>query len=225
MRLTEKIFLHIPLPFSKWLYKITRHFIYKDIRNPGFRKAVTLIRNNKVKGDYLEFGVFKGTSVIQFYNLFTEFGLNEIRLFAFDAFKGLPDSEGSTFRKGEFSFPQKSFIKRISKAGVNIEKVIITAGFFKESLTESVKKQNRLNKASIIHVDCDLYESTTTVLQFCQDLVQNGTVLIFDDYLSFQNETDPAQYGEEKAFKEWKLFPFFEEIYEIGVSKAFVCKF
>jgi O-methyltransferase len=224
MKPAEQFFLHIPLPFSKWVYNITRQFIFKDIRYEGYRKIAGMIRKNSVEGDYLEFGVYKGTSLIQFYNLFKKSGLNDIRLFAFDAFQGLPGSEGNTFQKGEFFFPKKSFIRRIKKAGVNPERVIIVEGFFNESLTAEVKKQHGLSKAAVIHVDCDLYESTTDVLRFCQELVQEGTVLIFDDYLSFQNETDPTQYGEEKAFKEWKLFPLFEEIYEIGVSKAFVCK-
>ena len=225
MKIAEKLFLGLPLPFSKWIYNISRQIIYKDIRNPGFRKAVALIRDMGVKGDYLEFGVYKGTSLITFYNLFKASGLSEIRLFAFDAFRGLPNDEGKVFQKGEFFFPKQSFVKRIRKSGVEPEKVVIVEGYFNVSLTDRVKKDNNLNKAAIIHVDCDLYESTVDVLKFCRELVQDGTVLIFDDYLSFQTETDPTQYGEEKAFKAWELYPLFEEIYEIGVSKAFVCKF
>ena len=224
MKLSEKLFLHLPLPLSKWVYNISRHYIFRDVRLPGFRKAVALINEKNVKGDYLEFGVYKGASLIRFYNLFKEYDLTDIRLFAFDAFKGLPNSEGSVFREGEFFFPKGPFIKRIKKAGVNPERVIIVEGFFNESLTDTIKNVNNLSKAAIIHVDCDLYESTVDVLRFCQDLIQEGTILIFDDYLSFRSETDPTQYGEEKAFKEWKLYPLFEELYTIVPSRAFVCR-
>lgn len=224
MKLSEKIFLTLPLPFSKWIFNITRPFIFNDARNAGFRKAVNMVKSAGVQGDYLEFGVFKGGSLIQFHNLIEENKLDKIRLFAFDAFQGLPNSEGNTFKEGEFYFPKESFLKRIKKAGVDLKKVIIVEGFFDKSLTDGVKKEHQLNKAAIIHVDCDLYTSTVDVLRFCDGLVQKGTILIFDDYLSFQKEQDASQFGEEKAFKEWKHYPLFEEIYEIGVSKAFVCK-
>ena len=224
MKLAEKIFLSIPLPFSKWVFDISRSFLFNDKRNAGFRKAVSLVKENNIKGDYLEFGVYKGSSLIQFNNLFKEFSLNDVRMFAFDAFKGLPSSEGSAFKKGEFHFPKEFFLKRIKKAGVDPGSLIVVEGFFNESLTPRVKKDCKLDKACIIHIDCDLYESTVDVLNFVKELVQDGTVLIPDDYLSFQNEPDPLQHGEEKAFKEWELFPLFEEIYTIGVSKAFLCR-
>ena len=221
MKFSEKVFLYLPLPLSKWMYRLSRKFIY-DKRFPEYGKAVKLIGEKNIKGDYLEFGVYKGSSLIEFSNLFKKFGLNETRLFAFDGFQGLPSSEGKVFKKGEYYFPKKSFIRRVKNAGVDLKKLIIIEGFFNVSLTENVKQENKLTKASIIHIDCDLYESVVDVLKFCQNLIQEGTVLIFDDYSVFQNETDPSKYGEQRAFKEWALFPLFKELYEIGNSKAFV---
>lgn len=224
MSFFERFFLNIPLPFSVWVYELSKLFLFKDIRTPGFDQAVQIVKSKGVKGDYLEFGVYKGNSLIKFYKLFQKYGLEDIRIFAFDAFKGLPVSEGGVFNKGEFHYPKDLFLRRMKKAGVDFKKILIVEGFFNTSLTEDVKKKHALSKAAVIHVDCDLYESTVDVLRFCENLVQEGTVLILDDYLSFQTVDIPENYGEEKAFKEWSLYPRFEELYEIGVSKAFVCK-
>lgn len=226
MRFHEKLFLDLPLPLSKWVFSLSRALVYKDVRAEGFEQAVKYVKDHNVKGDYLEFGVNRGSSFIAFYHLFEKFGITGHRYFAFDSFQGLPESEGAAFTKGEFEFPEKLFLKRIKKAGVDLGRLGIIKGFYNQSLTEAAKKTHQLNKASIIHVDCDLYVSTVDVLRFCESLVQEGTVLIFDDYYSFAGEENPENFGEEKAFKEWKLFPQFEQLYHYKThpSVAFVCK-
>ncbi len=43
-------------------------------------------------------------------------------------------------------------------------------------------------------IDCDLYDSTISVLDFIKDYLQDGTIIIFDEYY----------FGsEKKAFEEW----------------------
>jgi O-methyltransferase len=48
----------------------------------------------------------------------------------------------------------------------------------------------------VIWVDCDLYESTVPVLDFITEYIQDGTVIIFDDWYSFRADPDR---GEQKA--------------------------
>src|SRR3989337_4080318 len=60
---------------------------------PKFRKAVEFLINNlgaSNVGDYLEFGVFQGTSLNCMYQTLMELKLDDVRLFGFDSFKGLP---------------------------------------------------------------------------------------------------------------------------------------
>ena len=75
-------------------------------------------------------------------------------------------------------------------------------GYYNESLTEELKKKLPIKKASIIHVDCDLYESTVPVLHFIESYVQDGTVVMFDDWFSYKGRQDM---GEARAFREWIL--------------------
>jgi hypothetical protein len=57
-----------------------------------------------------------------------------------------------------------------------------------------------MRKASIIWIDGDLYSSARDVLKFIQNFLQNGTIIIFDDWFSYRGS--PAL-GEQRAFYEW----------------------
>ncbi len=57
-----------------------------------------------------------------------------------------------------------------------------------------------MKKASIIWVDCDLYRSAATVLDFVTPLLQDGTLIIFDDWYAYRGN---PRLGEQRAFGEW----------------------
>ena len=90
-------------------------------------------------------------------------------------------------------------------------------------MNENVKEAYDI-KASIVHIDCDLYDSTKEVLNFIENIIILGTILIFDDWDSFKDE-DVENMGERKAFKEWSLFNCFDELCDFGgCGKAFIMK-
>jgi len=78
--------------------------------------------------------------------------------------------------------------------------VVIVPGWYKDTLNDETKKKLNIKKASIIYIDCDLYESTVPVLNFITDYVSNGTIIIFDDWHAFHGDPD---LGEQRAFREW----------------------
>jgi hypothetical protein len=49
-------------------------------------------------------------------------------------------------------------------------------------------------------IDCDLYESTVPVLEFITPLLQQGTILIFDDWFRFRGS---RHHGERRACHGW----------------------
>ena len=110
----------------------------------------------------------------------------------------------------------------ITKAGVPLHKVVRVKGWYDETLTNRTKKTHQLNRAAVIHVDCDLYSSAKVVLAFIEYLVQVGTILIFDDWYAFSNEEDMRDFGEQKAFNEWPLKAAFEDFYDFSTTKAFI---
>ena len=54
-------------------------------------------------------------------------------------------------------------------------------------------------KASLIHVDCDLYSSTISALNILAPRIQKGTIIVFDEYFNYPG----WQQHEYKAFNEF----------------------
>ena len=191
-------------------------------------KAGTFAAVNKVQGDYLEFGVFEGGSYIHAYytlkhcfdevvnrwgftmserdKLLTSSIFQKMRFFAFDSFEGLPDVADSDtcgfFEKGQFNASLDQFNGNLDAAGFPQERSVVVSGWYDKSLTHTVYGEHNLTKAAIVHIDCDLYESTKLVLEFITPLLVDGTVLIFDDWFHFNGH--PLR-GEQRAFNEWTV--------------------
>jgi len=161
---------------------------------------------SNLEGDYLEFGVFEGAHFTAAFHFARLNKLDSMNFYAFDSFLGLPEVTGvdrnapRQFSKGEYSCDAETFARNISRDGVEMNRVKLIPGWFSETLTDETKQSLKLQKAAVIWIDCDLYESTVPVLDFVVDYVQDGTVLIFDDWFCFNG--NPV-YGQQKAFKEW----------------------
>lgn len=178
---------------------------------------------NQVPGDYLEFGVYGGDSFSKLYHYIEMFWKNyqlhmlsirvafesdyfsRMRFFAFDSFEGLPgSSEEDTpvhYRKqGVYMKSKEYFLANLKEKEVDTSKVVVVPGWFDATLKEETKVLHQLEKASLIFIDCDLYESAVPVFNFITSLLQNGTVIVIDDYFRYKGM--PTQ-GIQRAFKEW----------------------
>jgi hypothetical protein len=189
-------------------------------------KAAQITSAEHIEGDYLEFGVFRGTSFIQSFatmkHVYQERARDtrthspqyretvkrrwqNMRFFAFDSFRGLPpvtgiDAGSSDFVAGKFDCSLEDFLAKIRARGVDIGKVVAVPGWFDETCSPKTIGRYGMKHTAIVHVDCDLYASTAVVLDFVEPLLVDGTVLIFDDWYCFRG--NPAL-GEQRAFREW----------------------
>lgn len=172
----------------------------------AFRWAAAYIVKNQIEGDYLEFGVWKGNSFIEAYNqinnysnTFYNVGLratNEKNMFvdmkfhAFDSFEGLPETQNTSnpiqYFAGNYSATEELFRNRISDAGLDMDRVTITKGWFNESLNKKAADALNLRQIAVAYIDCDIYESSVDVLNFITPYLKTGSVLIFDDW--FRNK-------------------------------------
>jgi len=186
----------------------------------AFRWAAAYIVKNQIKGDYLEFGVWKGNSFIESFNqirnysnTFYNTGLSskrgpnpfmDMKFHAFDSFEGLPESNSTgnpiQYYRGNYKAEESLFIDNISASGVDISKVTVTKGWFSESLNNSAAEKIKLTDIAIAYVDCDLYESTVDILEFISPFLNTGTVLIFDDWFRNRGHSDRGVQG---AVLEW----------------------
>jgi hypothetical protein len=182
--------------------------------------------HDSLLGDYLEFGVYQGASFIYTARR-AEQRIPSMRFFAFDSFEGLPvihgHDRGGEFSAGQFSCTQDEFEAHLVQQQVDTRRCIIVPGWYEASLTDKVKDAHQLHVASIVFIDCDLYESCVPVLSFLTSLVRQGSILIFDDWLNFR--ADPSR-GVQRATREWlaanpalSLTPWFDFCHH---GKAFI---
>ena len=161
----------------------------------------------QIPGNYLEFGVYRGTTFAHAYHCMA--GLfGDMKFYAFDSFQGLPalkgiDVEGgytSNFREKEFSCSEQEFVENLRNSGVKLDRVITVKGWYDDTLDPVKAKGYGVNKAAVIWIDCDLYESTVPVLQFITPYLSIGTVIVFDDWKCYRNQ---PTFGEQRACREW----------------------
>ncbi|MFA7295959.1 MAG: TylF/MycF/NovP-related O-methyltransferase [Dehalococcoidia bacterium] len=215
----------LPLPLSRWAYRLGRALVFRDPRREGFEQAMFQVVMAGGEGDYLEFGVHRGVSVVLAHDLAQHLGLRRMRFFAFDSFEGLPEGEGTKFFAGRFRFPVDRFLRYIARAGVDLARVFPVQGWFSDTLTPRFVQEYRLERIAIAHVDCDLYASTRDVLAFLETRLSPGSVVIFDDWYAYDDEADPSQFGEQRALAESSLRDRLELLYDLpGVHRIFVVR-
>jgi hypothetical protein len=197
-----------------------------SIEDSLIRKAAIFVGSDKIEGDYLEFGVFNGVSFIGAYQALEEsFRLagtpsaattaedrasarrlwERMRFFAFDSFQGLPeptgiDAECEDFVGGKFACAETDFRTNLTRAGVPLDKVQTVPGWYEDTLNDATIERYRLEKAAIVNIDCDYYESARSVLEFVTPLLVDGSVIIFDDWYKYRGHPD---FGEQRACREW----------------------
>jgi predicted O-methyltransferase YrrM len=155
-------------------------------------------------GDYLEFGVFAGTSMSCMASVLKQLRLDRVGMYGFDSFEGMPEcaaaEDEGTWEPGQFKFDIEVTKAILRRRGADMERVTLTKGWFHETLTPALRQQYGLRKASVIMVDCDLYSSTVDVLRFVEPLILDEAIVIFDDWNA--NDLASKDLGEKRAFAE-----------------------
>ena len=127
----------------------------------------------KVDGHYLEFGVFTGGTI-----RFIAKRVGGRLVHGFDSFEGLPEA-WSGFTLGRRTFDLRGRLPRVP-ANVRLHR-----GLFEDSLPAWLAEHP--GPVAFIHVDCDLYSSTRTVLKLLATRMVPGTVILFDEYFNYPN--------------------------------------
>lgn len=156
-------------------------------------------------GDFLEFGVFYGSSLACMHEALGRVGLDQVRLFGFDSFEGLPGSaseeDDAVWVPGQFRSSLGMTRRYLRKKGVPEDRVTLIKGWFSDTLTPETRERHRIRRASVLMVDCDLYSSSVESLAFAGPLFGEHTVVFFDDWNS--SGLAERRLGERKAFEEF----------------------
>jgi hypothetical protein len=176
----------------------------RTYRAEFFYKSMKFLSFNNILGDYLEFGCCGGMTFALAFRQSRLRGLN-VHLYGFDSFQGLPIPVGvdvhEQWREGDMCHHLEDYRKHLRRQGLNDTDYTLVPGFYVDTLTEQTRKKLGLTRVALVYVDCDLYESTVSVLDFVLPLLQTGTILAFDDWYCFNG--DPER-GEQLALKEFR---------------------
>ena len=125
-----------------------------------------------VDGFYAEFGVYKGASLA--------FIANRIDgvVYGFDSFEGLPSDWFLDYGKGFFSLGGDA--PRIEAAQENFR---LLKGWFADSLPRFTEQID--GPAAFLHIDCDIHDSTRTVLEGLASRLVPGTVIVLSEYFNY----------------------------------------
>lgn len=151
---------------------------------------------------FLEFGVHKGESLLEFYKLYKNYGINR-DFFGFDSFVGLPEEKNdlnSPWKTGKFSCNGYINPDLLNKSDINI-----IGGWFDQTLNDSLLEKFNNKKIGILHMDCDIYTSTVEVWEFVlkHDLLCDGSIIIYDDWGSYlMNNKNEYENGQSKAHRD-----------------------
>jgi hypothetical protein len=189
----------------------------RAIHHEAYRRALEFVTLGGVVGDIMEFGVLGGWSARIFCEIMRDmFNLSNVHLF--DSFEGLPDYESDVDRSsyeiagrnvwadkmkfpdeflGQFEQPHHLHIREKLSEIVRAERIFVHKGFYSDTLQTPPKA-----RASIVHFDCDLYQSTIEVFNglYRGQCFQDGTVLLFDDWNC--NRGNP-HFGQRRALQEF----------------------
>jgi predicted O-methyltransferase YrrM len=152
---------------------------------PGKANHLQFALKRVGEGLLLEFGVFKGASINV---IATE--LPDRQIHGFDSFEGLPE-DWTGYNVTTEAFDQGGKLPNVK------ENVELHKGWFDASLPPFLEQH--AGPVAFVHVDCDLYSSTKTLLDLLAPRIVPGTVIAFDEYHNFP-------YWREHEHKAWMEF-------------------
>ncbi len=133
-----------------------------------------------------EFGVYEGRTINYIATRTRQ------AVFGFDSFQGLPETWRAGYDRGKFSLGSNG----LPACEPNVSLVV---GLFDDTLPKFLAEHP--GDVTFLHVDCDLYSSTRTVLTLLGQRLPRGAVIVFDEYFNYPG----WQSHEHLAFNEYLI--------------------
>ncbi len=204
---------------------IMTQIIRRDPRSSTFLCAVDYINYEGIPGDVVEFGVFTGLSLALFAqgHGFDPKGM-ERRFIGFDSFEGLPASADPHARwqpadcainhgwhpRLPIGGKVTPDVTRDLFAACELPPPVLHVGAFTDTVTRAVPAE--IPAIALVHFDCDLYESTRDALEASAPALQDGAMLMFDDWFHYRGNPHKGQaraFGEFLSnHPEWTVSPY-----------------
>jgi O-methyltransferase len=156
----------------------------KRLRN--LRRLIPRVLEDRIPGDFIETGVWRGGACIYMRALLMAYGVTDRRVWVADSFGGLPppnperypaDAGSNLHKIGLIAVPLEEVKKNFAKYNMLDEQVVFLNGWFKDTLPNAP-----IEKLAILRLDGDMYESTIQALDSLYPKLSLGGFVIIDDY-------------------------------------------
>jgi O-methyltransferase len=158
---------------------------------------------NGISGDYVEFGSW-GAETLRI--AYRSFGGSGRHLWAYDSFQGLPaatdprDEHPGWWSGGEGQGGVDAFHAMCADKGIPRQAYTAVEGYYSDTLPPLGADGPPVD-IGFAYLDCNMYSSTVSALDFLSPRLKHGMVIGFDDYWCW-SPTDVS--GERIAFDEFR---------------------
>ncbi len=187
--------------------------------------AVEYIEKNKIKGDFVECGVWKGGSILIITKTLQKLGINNRDIYLFDTFEGMnAPTDKDIGLNGEIAtieYKKDKYDMKIlgnSTFLEHVKKVVLGTGYDKSKFhfikgkVEDTLPKNNPKSIALLRLDTDWYESTKHELECLFPLLSKGGILIIDDYTTWTG----AKKAADEYFQKNNVQIFLNRIYPQG---------
>jgi hypothetical protein len=223
-----------------WRLRARTHFNRNDVHG-ALHRAWAYVHATQLSGDYYEFGVYRGHSLISSWLSYrrsngrilnskdlpyerkgsvADFMTYQSVFYGFDSFSGMPENdEGEdTLATGTFMATEQNTRELCAVAGLKAPRLRLVPGLFSDN-AQAIGSA----PAAIVHLDCDLYLSTRDALNMIAPRLVQGSVLLCDDHDLFRASNDKGQRRALREFLEQSQIEL-EPWFAYGAaSRAYLC--
>lgn len=169
-----------------WDWPSVAHSMIGRRRMGNLRLLAEDVLFNRIPGDFIETGVWRGGACIYLKAILTTYEVRDRRIWAADSFAGLPPPDeaaypadtGDKFHTySELAVTLEQVKLNFERYGLLDEQVVFLKGWFKDTLPSA-----STGPLAILRMDGDMYESTMDALNNLFDRVSTGGYIIVDDY-------------------------------------------
>lgn len=183
-------------------------------------QAVKYVVENKIEGDFVECGVWRGGSMMIVALVLQQLGVTSRKLYLYDTFEGMPapsendvDFQGTAaaevFKEiaetpeGWCYADQQDVLRNLHATDYPKDRIFLVEGKVEDTIPATLPE-----KICLLRLDTDWYDSTRhELVHLYPNLSENG-VLIIDDYGHWQG----ARKATDEYFSEMKFKPFLQRI-------------
>lgn len=156
------------------------------VRMRNLRRIVETVIADKIPGDFIETGVWRGGACIYMSGILAAHGDAERQVWVADSFEGLPPPSPDLYPEdagdvhstyGELAISEREVRDNFQRYGLLTDRVKFLKGWFKDTLAGAP-----IEEIALLRLDGDMYESTIQALDALYDKVTAGGFIIVDDY-------------------------------------------